>query len=457
MNTVNRPICAAALREYFRVSVDATNVWLNAEPQGAAGFFQYGPDIVCYGSSSGGTSPEFGSARQFDALRLVQNANGSGTRVPFDFASVIDNLRRERYLERLQSNGKGFSKNVLVRKAYYGIREFLPVSVRRHFQRSYFKGWREIAFPHWPVDVTADVLHQEFLKLVLKTNKISRLPFIWFWPEGAPSCAIVTHDVETAVGRDYTPTLMNLDLKYGFHSSFQVVPEKRYDVPDSYWKEIRDRECEFNVHDLNHDGYLFREKDEFERRASLINGYVKKYQARGFRAGAMYHNSDWLSAFEFSYDMSVPNVAHLEPQRGGCCTVMPYFIGKILELPLTTAQDYSVFNILEQFSIDLWKQQISLILQHNGLITVLSHPDYLIDSKPRAIYEELLAHLRRVCDDNRIWHALPRDVDAWWRARSQMSLVEQNGAWRIEGPESDRARVAFASLDGDNLVYSFTG
>jgi len=155
--------------------------------------------------------------------------------------------------------------------------------------------------------------------------------------------------------------------------------------------------------------------------------------------------------------MSVPNVAHLEPQRGGCCTVMPYFIGNILEIPLTTAQDYSVFNILEQFSIDLWKQQISLILQHNGLISLLSHPDYLIDQKPRAIYEELLAYLRQVCIDNNVWHALPRELDSWWRARSQMNLVEQNGAWRIEGPERQRARVAFASLDGDRLVYSLAG
>jgi hypothetical protein len=41
--------------------------------------------------------------------------------------------------------------------------------------------------------------------------------------------------------------------------------------------------------------------------------------------------------------MSVPNVGHLEVQRGGC-TVMPYFIGRIVELPVTTSQDYSVFD-----------------------------------------------------------------------------------------------------------------
>jgi len=72
----------------------------------------------------------------------------------------------------------------------------------------------------------------------------------------------------------------------------------------------------------------------------------------------MYRNQDWYDSFDFSYDMSAPNVAHLDPMRGGCCTVMPYFIGKILELPVTTSQDYTLFHMLNDYSIDLWKQQL---------------------------------------------------------------------------------------------------
>ncbi len=73
---------------------------------------------------------------------------------------------------------------------------------------------------------------------------------------------------------------------------------------------------------------------------------------------------------------------------------MPYFIGKILELPLTTAQDYSLFHILEDYSIDLWKQQLSLIRRRNGLISFLTHPDYLIERRSRKVYESLLDYLR---------------------------------------------------------------
>src|SRR2546425_12755629 len=48
------------------------------------------------------------------------------------------------------------------------------------------------------------------------------------------------------------------------------------------------------------------------------------------RRGFVPQKQEWFDALDFSYDMSVPNVAHLDPQRGGCCTVMPYFVGKNL-------------------------------------------------------------------------------------------------------------------------------
>ena len=193
------------------------------------------------------------------------------------------------------------------------------------------------------------------------------------------------------------------------------------------------------------------------RRAARINGYVHRYNARGFRAGAMYRNQDWYDVFEFSYDMSVPNVAHLEPTRGGCCTVMPYFIGKIVELPLTTAQDYSLLHILNDYSIDLWTQQLSLIKERSGLMSFIAHPDYLIERRARNVYESLLNFLRQMVAREKTWVALPGDVDRWWRARNQMRLVPLGNSWKIVGQESERARVAYAVLDGGRLVYELAG
>jgi hypothetical protein len=247
---------------------------------------------------------------------------------------------------------------------------------------------------------------------------------------------------------------MDLDDAAGVKSSFQVVPESRYDVSEVFLEEMRGRGFEVNVHDLNHDGQLFRSWSQFPQRVARVNAYGRKFRSRGFRSGAMYRRQDWFDALEFSYDMSVPNVAHLEPQRGGCCTVMPFFVGKLIELPLTTIQDYSLFHILNDYSISLWKEQIDLIRARHGLISFITHPDYLIEARARRSYVDLLTHIARLRDDLGVWVALPGEVERWWRSRSQMTLVSEGRNWRIEGPDAHRARVAFARLDDDQVSYS---
>ena len=177
--------------------------------------------------------------------------------------------------------------------------------------------------------------------------------------------------------------------------------------------------------------------------------------ALGFRSAVLYRNTDWYDALDFSYDMSIPNVAHLDPQRGGGCTVMPFFVGKILELPLTATQDYSLFHILNDYSTRLWKEQISLIRAKHGLISFIIHPDYIIADAARRVYVELLHYLSELRSRGDTWIALPGEVAAWWRMRSEMHLVNAGGSWRIEGKGKEHARVAYARLADDTLVYDF--
>lgn len=446
------------LRDYYRIPQELIgDVGLIPDTASAVtGFFQFGASNICYGRSQIGAAIDIKGYSKFDALSAVRTI-GTSVQLPFDCAEVIENLRLERYLQKSLGGFAQFASSDLVRKIYYGLRDCLPFRIRRQLQRAYFQDWKELPFPAWPVDLTVERLHEEILRLSMESIGAKRVPFIWFWPEGAPSCLLITHDVETSAGRDFTFSLMALDEAYGFKAAYQVVPEKRYQVSNDYIAEIRSRGCEFNIHDLNHDGRLYVDRSEFARRAAGINAYVRKHGSQGFRAGAMYRRQDWYDVFEFAYDMSVPNVARLEPLRGGCCTVMPYFIGKILELPLTTAQDYSVFHILNEYSLDLWKEQIRLVRERNGLLSFLSHPDYLIDDRARAIYESLLSYLKEMVSATKIWSALPADVDRWWRARSQMKLLNSGGEWTIEGEGSERARVAYAVLEEGRLTYEIAG
>jgi hypothetical protein len=226
-----------------------------------------------------------------------------------------------------------------------------------------------------------------------------------------------------------------------------VTPE----FVESIWK----RGFEVVVHDFNHDGHLFRDRQEFLERAAKINAFGEKFGATGFRAAVLYRKQLWYDALRFSYDMSVPNTAHLDPQRGGCCTVMPYFIGDILELPVTATQDYSLFHILQDYSINLWRRQIDLIMERHGLISFIVHPDYIIGLRERRIYEELLAYLAQLRDEKNIWMATPGEVDRWWRQRAKMEIVEDGESLRIEGTGRERARIAYASEQDGQLVFTF--
>jgi hypothetical protein len=303
------------------------------------------------------------------------------------------------------------------------------------------------------VDTSVDDLHAVLLESVLKASGAGEIPFIWFWPDGMAGCAIMTHDVETTAGLNFCETLMDLNDSYGIKTSFQIVPEERYDVSAAWLRHIYERGFEVNVHDLNHDGHLFDEREEFLRRARKINQYGKEFGARGFRAGVLYRNQDWLETLDFDYDMSVPNVAHLDPQHGGCCTVMPYFLGNLIELPVTCTQDYSLFNILQDYSTSLWEMQIARILSRHGMASFIVHPDYVIDKKARNAYTKLLVILAQLSAENKVWLALPREVACWWRDRSKMNLVRNGESWRIEGLSSDKARLAFAHLEDGKVKY----
>jgi len=438
-----------ALVDYFRCPERFVKMSLASELSAEEGFFRFGAHI-CYGQSSRGSRSPVLVKDLYDTAPAVTAESGL-LRVPFDPSQVVDNLRLERYIGDTRSAAA--RRPTSWQRRYYSVRRFMPTVLRRVLQRTYFRDFKNLGFPRWPVDDTVDQILERLLLLSLRSQAMAGVPFVWFWPDGAPSCAIVTHDVETAVGRDRCSWLMDVDDSYGIKTSFQIVPEERYTVSLALLDEIRNRGFEINIHDLNHDGHLFSDRAEFQRRAKRINQYAREFDARGFRSGQLYRDPDWYEALDIAYDMSIPNTAHLEVQRGGCCTVMPYFIGDIVELPLTTTQDYSMFHILKDFSNDVWKTQIESIVGGHGLASFIAHPDYLGDDDARQAYGALLDRLSRLREAGRCWVALPGEVERWWRQRSRMTLAPDRDQWRIEGEGRERARIAYAELRGDDLIY----
>lgn len=442
-----------AVAEFYRCPKELVTVSVAEGVNPTEGYFQFGPGAVCYGQSTLSPRAAVNGNPLPDLCQSVPQ-EGSTLCLPFDTASIVDNLRFERYPSNAHAGVRGVLSSKAVRRAYYRVRPVLPNPFRRTLQRLYLRNWDELPFPKWPVDTSVELVLERLLLLSMRMRNVDRIPFIWFWPDGASASAIVTHDVETAAGVKFVPLLMDIDDTFDVKASFQIVPEGRYPVSSSFIRAIKDRECEVNVHGFNHDGDLFRDRQTFLKQCRLINRYVEEFGAHGFRSACMYRNVNWYEGLNVSYDMSVPNVAHLEPQRGGCCTVFPYFIGRILELPLTTVQDYSLFYILRDYSIDLWKKQIEIIAGKHGLISFIVHPDYVQAERELSVYKALLAYLSNLRSERKIWIARPGDVDRWWRDRSEMKLVLEDGMWRIKGRGRERARVGYACINGGQIVYS---
>jgi len=448
--TASSQSVASLLVDFYRCPQLAADFTVAADLRPVAGYFRVQERLICYGRlSEAHPLPTLNAVFLGPCAQVAQEAQTIN--LPFDPAEVIANLRLEKYRPGGESSRKNGGS--LVRRLYYLLRPLMPVDVRKHVQRLSLRGWDRIPFPHWPVDRTVDRLYEWLLGLAMKSEGITEVPFVWFWPEGYSSCASITHDVETSAGRDFCVQLMDLNDSYGIKTSFQVIPEKRYEVSPAFLDSIRKRGFEVNVHDLNHDGHLFSTREQFLERVPKINRYGKAFRARGFRSAVLYRRLDWMNELDFAYDMSVPSVGHLDPQRGGCCTVMPYFIGDLVEIPVTATQDYSLFNILGEYSTKLWEEQVATITRSHGMATFIIHPDYVIEARARQIYEQLLRHLADLRSNNNLWIARPGEINDWWRARAGMQLVREHDNWRVEGDGSEYARVGYAKVEDDRIVY----
>jgi glycosyltransferase involved in cell wall biosynthesis len=440
--------------DYFKCPAEFVSITLAGEPSGDPGFFRFGNDLICFGQASlkkQSRSPRGALAQVGDPVEI----RGRQVYLPFDLDAIISNLRLEIYSGNLSEQKTRLGAASIIHDLYYLVRPILPLSIRSALQRVKLKNAMLNPFPRWPVDRTVDRVFEKTMIAVIRANGGQAIPFIWFWPEGKQAASILTHDVEDEAGKAFCQSLMDIDDEYGFKASFQIVPEKRYSVEPEFLQQLRERNFEICVHDLNHDGNLYEDRTEFRRRAQIINTYCNKFGTEGFRSGVLYRNLLWYGDYQFSYDMSLPNVAHLDPQGGGCCTVMPYFVDKILEIPVNATQDYSLFHILHEHSIDLWKQQIRTIVDGHGLISFIIHPDYVIEKDHQQIYRQLLSYLREQCAIHKIWVTVPSQINSWWRQRSAMKLLRNSYGWRITGEGSQRARIAYATLVGDSLVYSF--
>ncbi len=127
-----------------------------------------------------------------------------------------------------------------------------------------------------------------------------------------------------------------------------VVELRRRGLPDPgrAVRELRADGCEIGLHGLHHDWKLLRTEERFERTLPAIHNYLDEWGAVGFRSPVTYRNADWMPRLGALYDSSFPDTDPFEPQAGGCCSIFPFFLDDLVELPITLVQDHTMWEIL---------------------------------------------------------------------------------------------------------------
>lgn len=360
---------------------------------------------------------------------------------PADPSFDPDRFLLERYAERSEGQSAPL-------RAYYAVKPLLPRRLQIAMRRRHAARRANREFPRWPIEPLLVEHEREVLRRRLAEAGTSRIPFVGHWPEGRRFAAVVTHDVEGPEGIANIPRLLEVERRHGIVSSWNFCAEW-YEIPEGTFEAVRAAGCEVGLHGILHDGKLFRDRASFEANLPKIHHYLELWGAAGFRSPATHRNPDWMPELGCLYDASFPDTDPFEPQAGGCCSILPFFIGDLVELPLTLVQDHTLWEILGDESIDRWAEKSEWIAANSGLVQLLAHPDYLLSEGRLALYDSFLGRLSELIRHERGWHALPREVAKWWRQRAVLSCeAGPDGEVRVEGgPGAERATVAWASLD----------
>jgi peptidoglycan/xylan/chitin deacetylase (PgdA/CDA1 family) len=285
---------------------------------------------------------------------------------------------------------------------YFALRPVIPLPIRHYMQNRYLRR----------VTCHSDFIWDEF-PMLLKSDEFAWNQYVTgLYPNGYRTSIVLTHDVETQQGFDFIPKVIEVEERHGFRSSWNFVARK-YDLRDEVVDLILAHGNEIGIHGYNHDGTLYYSEQRFLKRAAYINQALKRFGAVGFRSPQVHRDLRLLQQLDILYDASCFDYDPYQPFPGGTGSIWPFVAGKFIELPYTIPQDHTLFYVLGEKDISIWKRKTAWLVQNCGMILTLTHPDYLLEKDHLKHYDEYLGYLSGI---NNSWHCLPREMAEWYRS-----------------------------------------
>jgi peptidoglycan/xylan/chitin deacetylase (PgdA/CDA1 family) len=312
---------------------------------------------------------------------------------------------------------------------YYIFKNLIPPGVRYRLNSIAVRNRRRPTFPNWPFEDALMQVWRRTLAALLDHWGAQDAWHLGFWPEGKSCCVVLTHDVESPPGLAAMERMAELEERWGFRSAWNLALEQ-YPIDWKRIEALRGRGFEFGAHGLRHDGRLFRSERDFKALAPRINRIAREHGLRGFRAPSTLRRAQWIPRLEFDFDSSFADTDIFEPQPGGTCSIFPFFLDTMVELPYTLPQDHTLIHLLGCEPLRIWIRKAQRIASLGGMILTLVHPDYCGEGIYLQAYEKLLEYLAGI--DN-AWRALPSEVAQWWRQRAAAQLDVIDGQPMVSG------------------------
>ncbi len=305
----------------------------------------------------------------------------------------------------------------------------MPVKIRNLLFHALTSIQKDPGWPSWPIEKSVELIRYLYIKsIALKLKK--NIPYVSFWPHNKKFAISITHDCDTASSFKNIEKIRDIERKYEIKSSWNILSNK-YAIDKKLLKKLMKEGCEIGLHGYNHDNKTpFLKRKFMVKRFSSASEIIKEFQIKGFRSESLLRNHKFLNFLTnyFEYDSSTCDTDIMSPvaKRNGTCTIFPFFIRNMVEIPITLPQDYRLMRLKKtrQQMLEIWKNKIDFIRHANGAAILLTHPDSHIfgDDRYLDIYENVIKHLASFEDG---WTATANELSVWWKERSK--TIIKNG------------------------------
>lgn len=275
-----------------------------------------------------------------------------------------------------------------------------------------------LIFPRWPCETALVGYWKRWLSDVLEEFRLSDAWHLAFWPEGAKCSIVLTHDIRNANDLTQIGEICDIEERLGFRSAW-YLPVEDFEIEWCQIEELQSRGFEFGIRGTRTDQETPGDERKLQRLEPSLQRAIRDHYYRGFRAPSVCRDVSRIGGQDFDFDSSFCDTDPFDQRPGGTCSVFPFFIGKLVELPITLGRDHTIIQLLRRNPLSTWSLKARWLANAGAMILLATEPRYLSIASYGDAYKNFLVDVSKI----KAWHALPSEVAAWWRLRDKATLL----------------------------------